>query len=576
MATATSERKERKTWLLLLALYGRRLARVIRRILRRLRGESVAALLILLDTTDWTRELRDATQAVLTAAALASAASIVRQVLPSIGRSLLSRIKRRVAAVVSQIQTTWARVISGIRRAVVRIGNRIDPQRRLATYLRKLPKAAERIAELRILPAIGGGAGAAGTELAYDGHVNAKIWFTRLDSRVRDSHERAHGQTVPAFEDFTINGSPAQYPGDPRLPVEETANCILPGTMMSGVFDAAMRSRYSGEAVEIICRSGRRIALTPNHPVLTENGFVPAGSLQSGDELVAYDSQVDLLADCRSGCDDEYDVPAEIEKVFESFVLRSAASGIPVKRASRLVDDLHGDGRFVQGDIEIVRADWPLLNHVESGSVQETGDSIFALEAVQLAKKTSQRPGTPFLGAGFSTASSIPSGPALPFNRRTVGLESGPFQGFRLGLAARLNASLFESAVDSESGTEETFGDGVDRFAVGVGGDDFGTIQRQSSGSRGVLDLSQEFVNERRAAPQLACNLITRHPAVVELDSVLSVRQFRYTGHVYDLQSPNGYIVGNGIFLSNCRCSLVYRKLRPEELDRRFRGTVRA
>lgn len=52
-----------------------------------------------------------------------------------------------------------------------------------------------------------------------------KKWVSMVDSRTRDSHQAAHGQTVPVGTDFTINGMPMAFPGDPRGGVAETYNC---------------------------------------------------------------------------------------------------------------------------------------------------------------------------------------------------------------------------------------------------------------------------------------------------------------------------------------------------------------
>jgi uncharacterized protein with gpF-like domain len=52
-----------------------------------------------------------------------------------------------------------------------------------------------------------------------------KRWITRRDDRVREAHVLADGQTVPLWAPFTIGGFPAQYPQDPTLPPEQSANC---------------------------------------------------------------------------------------------------------------------------------------------------------------------------------------------------------------------------------------------------------------------------------------------------------------------------------------------------------------
>lgn len=52
-----------------------------------------------------------------------------------------------------------------------------------------------------------------------------KIWKTREDKRVRDSHERLQDVPLPVGSQFNVGGSLADYPRDPRLPVAQRANC---------------------------------------------------------------------------------------------------------------------------------------------------------------------------------------------------------------------------------------------------------------------------------------------------------------------------------------------------------------
>jgi len=51
-----------------------------------------------------------------------------------------------------------------------------------------------------------------------------KTWMTAT-SHVRDTHIKMKGVTVKIDEDFKVNGHPAQFPLDPRLPASERVNC---------------------------------------------------------------------------------------------------------------------------------------------------------------------------------------------------------------------------------------------------------------------------------------------------------------------------------------------------------------
>lgn len=53
-----------------------------------------------------------------------------------------------------------------------------------------------------------------------------KTWMTREDSRVRDTHRALDRTTVPMAAVFSSpSGAKLRFPGDPRAPIAETANC---------------------------------------------------------------------------------------------------------------------------------------------------------------------------------------------------------------------------------------------------------------------------------------------------------------------------------------------------------------
>jgi hypothetical protein len=52
-----------------------------------------------------------------------------------------------------------------------------------------------------------------------------KQWVSLHDDRVRHAHLEADKQVVPTEQEFEVGGWPAQYPGDPRLPVHLRINC---------------------------------------------------------------------------------------------------------------------------------------------------------------------------------------------------------------------------------------------------------------------------------------------------------------------------------------------------------------
>lgn len=55
--------------------------------------------------------------------------------------------------------------------------------------------------------------------------IEKKKWLTANDEHVRESHERAEGQTVKIGQPFNVGGVSLDHPGDPSGPPEEIINC---------------------------------------------------------------------------------------------------------------------------------------------------------------------------------------------------------------------------------------------------------------------------------------------------------------------------------------------------------------
>lgn len=55
--------------------------------------------------------------------------------------------------------------------------------------------------------------------------IATKTWTNAGDSRVRDTHQEAEGQTVPVDQPYRVGGQTLAYPGDPFGPHDEVVNC---------------------------------------------------------------------------------------------------------------------------------------------------------------------------------------------------------------------------------------------------------------------------------------------------------------------------------------------------------------
>ena len=359
---------------------------------------------------------------------------------------------------------------------------------------------------------------------AHDALGDLVIGYTLRKSIVPDSrpwHIARDGQEYyrhpgPGQKGYYQMPHPPEEPADPHerpAGTPHTAwNCLLPGSIVQGAFVAALKAFYAGKAVELVSANGTRLRVTANHPILTTQGFIPAQHIQKGQQLVRYVGAVERLELARP--QHEYHDPAPVEQVFRAIKQLSG----PIAARPRFDEDLHGDARFVQGEIEVVRPDRELMLHLQASSLQRCADTELRGGGVQQLGVPRSGAGT-LDGLGVSLAApSLVGRLSLPAPLPVVnGVE--PSCELRVGHASQLHASRYEQAGESKG------------LAAAVA--------LTAAGDAGFLR-----------------QLLEGFPRVVAMDKIIEVRHFEFAGHVYDLQSPGGWIVAENAFISNCLCFL--------------------
>ncbi len=317
-----------------------------------------------------------------------------------------------------------------------------------------------------------------------------RVWIHSGAARPRQTHLDIDGEEVGIEDSFSVGTEPGEEP-----------NCILPGASVSGAFVSGLKSLYAGPAVAIKTRSGYRLRLTINHPVLTAEGWIPAGRLSDGMNLLSYGLEVKVSTD---GANDD-DPPAHVEHVFETLALRGdSLYGDPV------TFDLHGDERFLDGQVHIVGADRELA--VNRPAVAQGGSDL----SLPLANPTTNQVLIGRLGSTNlshhrigATAPSFPGRAHLSSDRSPAApLDLLPLHACRFGLASKLNIVKPEPAGEGTTADADFAGELVDRSA-----------------------------------------------GLIAFDEVVEVRDFDFRGHVFDLQSLTGWLSAESIIISNCGCS---------------------
>jgi hypothetical protein len=346
------------------------------------------------------------------------------------------------------------------------------------------------------------------------GGVTEREWLAASDEKTRDTHREADGQKVGIDEKYEVGDAELAYPGDPNGPPEEIINCFHPDTIIQGRALVASRFRYAGPMREIVTRSGKRLSVTPNHPVLTPQGFVPAKALLEGQDVLSYGSVGERRVAPGIEAYNQHG-PIKIEKAFDA--IRTAGGLSPRKVRA---DDFHGDAAFGQGDVEVAILDWKLLLDAKTKRAKSERESVLVGSAMSKADEACSGTGDP---AGHRIGAAPASGPsagALAADSGGIGFHPAPLEGFRFGPAAQLDICRCETAEEQGAGY-----------------------------------------------PSLARELIRRSTGEIKADQVVEVRDFFFTGHVFDLQTETGWIIANGIFSSNCRCTelIIRAEVSPED-----------
>lgn len=340
-------------------------------------------------------------------------------------------------------------------------------------------------------------------------------WLTVGDDVVRDSCREAEADGVLKMGEMFSNG--LAFPGDPSANDPSLViNCFPPDAVMQGTIVAASRFRYVGPMLEVSTRSGLRLSVTPNHPVLTPDGFVPAYALREGDNVIRYGGEVEEPA-LGSVLNDEQ-APSRIEDVFDAVRAAGCCASGEVR-----ADDFDGDGAFGKGNVQVVSADRILLLNREAALAQDGGEGVLIGSAMGESLPASSGALQPVLDGVLHAATPDPSPAYLPDNSGRIELDLAPLQPLRIGPAAKIDASRFEG-----------------------------------SGQRTATDAA--FIAQ----------LFERGAGQVAFDEVIEVRNRHFDGHVYDLQSDKGWIVADGIVSRNCRCVLQPEMVEETDLARMF------
>jgi len=193
------------------------------------------------------------------------------------------------------------------------------------------------------------------------------IYRNQLTGRARVDPQSA---ICPNCEDLVLEGWVSLEEGY-TWSVPLHVNCVISGTPVVplGAVLAASRMAYAGPVRKLLTESGAELVLTPNHPVLTGRGWLPAKSVRQGDTVFR-----SLREHADAGGMETDNGPALIDEIFRALSQLRMPRKVIASAA-----DFHGDGGFAEGEIEVVAGDGQLPRVGGSQCIEQGGESVLQL-----------------------------------------------------------------------------------------------------------------------------------------------------------------------------------------------------
>ncbi|SUT93214.1 translation initiation factor IF-2 [[Actinobacillus] rossii] len=376
---------------------------------------------------------------------------------------------------------------------------------------------------------------------------------------------------------------------------------VLSRNLISGV----SKRWFNGKMLVIESSKGFKLTCTPNHPILTGGGWVASGLLNVGDNIIC-----DLSRDWGSiisGNDEN--MPSTIEQVASSFFKSRQMTTCPVPITA---EDFHGDGENSQ--IAVIATNRLLMDNLNTTFGEQIGDEFFIFGNPQSFALTSF--GSVFL-FGFrlnaitsnficsrsqllsffkgrsshsckllfgaiswtqiefckyvlhrlygqiETFSNTSDSNALLEKLCNIALSNAIFEQNNIiiqhqlfSFVANFDPLFSQNPFNNSRANIENLSGFINSFSTSVNGNHLTSWNIDF-----VLPNIDPIFNEQFLQPinrdvELARNICQGMFGLVGLDQIVSIKSIDFSGHVYNLDTKDGWYIANGIITHNCRSIL--------------------
>ncbi len=347
--------------------------------------------------------------------------------------------------------------------------------------------------------------------------------------------------------------------------------CVVPETLVSGpIAQAAIRRKYCGDIINIRTSSGNKLSGTPDHSVLTVNGWRRLQELTPGDKVITNNGGQWGQGFKACVVPNNIQMPSTIEDVFESF--------LPPFGYNVFVSPSGGefDSNIINSEVDIVIPDSSLLAKLYS-ALKQPLNNLLLIERIRFSSASFSQsdfafgiPGMVLTSPGFMGSSyqhflllGSQCSPTLPLRRGPLKVELFGIHSIESGLkviVTRPDRDVCTSQIVSNGGFAYSkdianfsrcfarhikFDNFFDLFFIEssmsfAAREQFDSMAHKNTLSLGVADMEGGH------------ELLKRLAGLVSPDEIVDINISRYCGHVYDLHTvPNWYITNN-IISHNC------------------------
>ncbi len=341
--------------------------------------------------------------------------------------------------------------------------------------------------------------------------------------------------------------------------------CFAPGTLVeSPSVLRGFERTYTGDVVIVRTSAGNEVTCTPNHPILTDAGWVAAGLIKKGQKVVQRLPGDGFI----SPAPNAVKVKTRIEDVVCSFLSARGMISMAVPLTSK---DFHGDSRNQEVAIVWANRDLPRENHIIAS--EHVGESFFKNRGKRGLSSLSCFSSE---GEGINAGGS-PLGSDVGISSEGLTLLSGETthsEKHCLGTTPSFNSVFAEPPLDDVSGDTQALRDRLDTIAVFIGRENLVTIDqdairgsnRNTRGDEVSMDSFSVLADFIRETVEIFSSLIA-------FDEVLEVRNRPgFVGHVYNLETEGNWYVASNIITHNCRCILLPVTKSWEQLAKEAKG----